>query len=147
MEKKGEYELDLEGAADGDVIGSEEKQYASLGDLCEAGRFVDKFYPDLGRGGAWVRYNTFIAMDVMLAVQAKYQMMSGTASKRNSRGFIMDMLKRVLVKPAIRTDEDARLLLKANSRVLLDILGEVLGKDDEAFKTAVEDISGESPGQ
>lgn len=114
--------------------------FATFADLCESGKFVDKYYPQIGKT---IRFRNFIPLDRLLQLQARYNMLTGRAGQRDSRGFLVAVLKEVLVIPRVETADDERLLLKANSAVLLDILGEVLGTQEESFRAVVEDL-GES---
>lgn len=114
-----------------------EDRFATFEDLCESGKFVDKFYPQIG---AKVRFRTFIPMDKLLQLQARHNMLTTGRGRRDSRGFLIAVLKEVMVEPRVDTKEKERLLLKSNAVVLLDILGEVLGPQEESFKAVVEDL-------
>jgi hypothetical protein len=121
----------------------QETKFATFADLCESAKFVDKYYPQIG---ATVRFRNFIPLDRLLQLQARYNMLMGRQGQRDSRGFLVAVLKEVLVIPRVQTAEDERLLLKANAAVLLDILGAVLGTQEESFQAVVEDL-GEPSGR
>lgn len=114
----------------------EEQKFASLADLCEGARFIDQYFPQID---ATIRYSTYVPLDELLKLQARFNMMGGRG-RRDSQGFLVAVLEKVLVKPRIQTPEDKRLLLKGNAAVLLDILGNVLGTQEESFKAVVEDL-------
>lgn len=120
-----------------DEQGGANPQLATLADLCELGVPVDRYYAQIGKT---VRFKPAIALDRLLALQQKYNMITGGRGARDSRGFLMAVLQEVLVVPAIKTPEDVRILGKANAAVLLDILGDVLGRNEESFQAVVEDL-------
>lgn len=117
----------------------DETQYATLADLCEGAQFEDKFFPQLGKAGATIRYRKFMPLEKLLQLQAKHGMFAGRG-RRDSRGFMLAVLEEVLVRPRIQTPDERRLLLKGNATVLLDIIGEVLGTEEESFKIVREDL-------
>lgn len=118
------------------------ERFATLADLTEGNKFEERFYPQLQ---AKIRFRTFIALDRLLYLQQKHQMLTGGRGVRDSQGFLAAVLKDVLVNPRIQTAEEERLLLKANATVLLDILGTVLGANEQSFQAVVEDL-GEGSG-
>lgn len=118
------------------------ERYATLADLTEGNKFEERFYTALG---AKIKFRTFIALDRLLYLQQKHQMLTGGRGVRDSQGFLVAVLKDVLVQPRIATAEDERLLLKANATVLLDVLGTVLGTNEQSFQAVVEDL-GEGSG-
>ncbi len=124
----------------GDQVAGE--RFATLADLTEGNKFETRYYAALG---ASIKFRTFIALDRLLFLQQKHQMISGGRGQRDSRGFLVAVLKDVLVNPRIATPQDEQLLLKANATVLLDILGTVLGANEESFQAVVEDL-GEGSG-
>lgn len=124
-------------AVQADVEEPEEERFATMEDLCEGAKFVDKYYPQLQ---AKIRYRNFIPLDRLLQLQAKHNMLTGGRGQRDSKGFLISVLKEVLIVPRIQTPETERALLKGNAAVLLDVLGEVLGQQEESFKAVVEDL-------
>lgn len=118
---------------------SGEEQFASLGDLCEIGAPVTKVYPQIGK---LIQFKPALPMDRYLFLQERYNL-AGGKGKRDTRGFMVAVLKDVLVQPKIVTPDDERAILKANSGVIFDVLADVLGSNDESFQAIKEDM-GES---
>jgi len=116
---------------------TEDVTYATLEDLCEGNRLVEKTYPQLG--GRTIRFNTYIPWDEGLRIQRKHHM-DGAPNKRDSEGYLLEVLQRVLVHPQIATPADRQALRKSHQGVLFDILAEVLGRDDETFKKVISDL-------
>jgi len=114
-----------------------EVKYATLADLCEGKRFVEKTYPQLG--GLTILFNTYIPWDEGLHIQRKHHM-DGAPNKRDSEGYLLEILERVLVNPRISDANARQALRKAHQGVLFDILAEVLGRDDDTFKKVVSDL-------
>lgn len=129
-----------DGAMGGDVTPREElpaeEKWATWEDLCEGGRVVEKYDP---RVGAKIAYTTYIPLDEMLRLQGRHGMMEARG-QRDSKGFLVSVLKAVLVRPKVTTPEHERLLLKSNAFVCLGILGEVMSENSEVFKAVVEDL-------
>jgi hypothetical protein len=113
-----------------------EDRFATFEDLCEGARYVDKFYPQIG---GKVSFRTYIPLDKLLQMQARHGMLGGRG-RRDSKGFLVAVLKEVLINPRVDTQDKERLLLKSHASVLLDILGEVLGTQEETFRTVVQDL-------
>ncbi len=116
-----------------------EEQFASLADLCEIGAPVTKVYPQIGKA---LKFKPTLPMDRYLFLQERYNL-AGGKGKRDTRGFMVAVLKDVLVEPRIVTPDDERAILKANSAVIFDVLADVLGRNDESFQAIKEDM-GES---
>jgi len=116
-----------------------EAEFATLADLCELGAPVTKFYPQINKQ---MRFKPSLPMDRLMYLQDRYNLSAGRG-KRDTKGFMIAVLKDVLVTPRITTPDDERALAKANSAVLFDILGDVLGRNDESFQAIKEDM-GES---
>ena len=115
----------------------EQSEYATLPDLCEGNRLVEKTYPQLG--GKTIRFNTYIPYDEGMRIQRKHQM-DGPANRRDSEGYLLEILEKVLINPRIVTPADRQALRKAHQGVLFDILAEVLGRNDETYKKVVADL-------
>ena len=116
-----------------------EVKLASLADLCEIGAPVTKVYPQIGKA---VKFKPTLPMDRYLYLQERFNL-TGGKGKRDTKGFMVAVLKEVLVAPKLVTVDDERAILKANSNVIFDVLGEVLGRNDESFQAIKEDM-GES---
>lgn len=116
------------------------EQFASLADLCEIGAPVTKVYPQLGNLA--IQFKPTLPMDRYLFLQERHNL-AGGKGKRDTRGFMVAVLKDVLVQPRITTPDEERAILKANSAVIFDILADVLGRNDESFQAIKEDM-GES---
>jgi hypothetical protein len=79
----------------------------------------------------YIIYRTTIPMDKMAEIQAKYD---GKQSQAILGRFV-EMLKYLIVEPAIRTPEAERAVLKADSGLLLQIINEaVTPQQREEFK-------------
>ncbi len=82
----------------------------------------------------YILYRTTIPMDKMAEIQAKW---SGQSSQAVLGRFI-EMLKYLIVEPAIRTPEAERAVLKADSGLLLQIINEaVTPQQREEFKQSL----------
>ena len=122
----------------GEVV--EEREFATWENLCESkDRVVDKYLPALGR---WVRYRDFLPLDKVTRLQQQFGMTGGR--KRDSVGFMVALLKEVMVEPKIRTKADEMAARKADARALLVIVGDVLGEEEESYKILRGDV-GEQP--
>lgn len=135
--RKPDSDVVVDGAT-GEVV--EERTWASWENLCEQkDRTVDKFLPKLK---VWVRYRDFIALDRLMGIQRKYGMVGG--GKRDVTGYMVALLRAVMVHPKIRTEADARAVKKADGRAMLMIIGDVLGEEDESYIALREEL-GEEP--
>jgi len=114
----------------------EAPEFATWADLCEGGRMVDKFYPQLGKT---IRFNTYIPMEEGLALTRRFSMDNSDPRKRNSEAYMLAILEKVLINPRL-TQADRQVAKKAHMGVLFDILKEVLGEDTEAYKSVVKDL-------
>ena len=119
-----------------DAVEREKPEFATWSDLCEGGRVVDKFYPQLGKT---IRFNTFIAYDDGMRLIRRYSIDNADPRKRDSEGYMLAVLEKVMIEPRL-TQADRNAAKKAHLGVLLDILKEVLGENTEAFKTVVGDL-------
>jgi len=136
VESEGEdEELDAYGLP---VVSQEQPEYATLEDLTEANRMMERVYPQLD--GKMVKFNAFTSVDLMLELQSRFQM--GDRTSRRTKGLVKEVIARVLVEPRIPQDKK-HLVLKMNAAVIFDILGLVMGANSEEFQAAKEDL-GES---
>jgi len=115
---------------------TEAPEFATWADLCEGGRMVDKYYPQIGKT---IRFNTYIPMEEGLALTRRFGMDNSDPRKRNSEGYMLAILEKVMINPRL-TQADRQAAKKAHMGVLFDILKEVLGEDTEAYKTVVKDL-------
>jgi hypothetical protein len=108
---------------------SEEVPYASWDDLADPGPPIEV---DVLVGGKKVRvkYRSFVAADRLADIQAR--------GRGKSKQVITDILKEVMIEPPIQTTADARKAMKANGRVIMGIVGEVM--DTQAFRELKEDL-------
>jgi len=113
---------------------------ATWDDLACSPNVVDKYFASIDKT---VQFREFIPMERLLELQTRFGM-TGGRGRRNSKGFFIAILKEVLVSPAIKTKADERLVMKANSKVMMDVVGEVLGAEDESFRALQEDLQGNS---
>ena len=123
-----------------DEVAEQEGQLATWDDLARSPNVVDKYFASIDKT---IRFREFIRMERLLQLQTRFGM-TGGRSRRNSKGFFIAILKEVLVEPAVKTKQDERLVMKSNSKVLMDIVGDVLGADDESFRALQEDLQGNS---
>jgi hypothetical protein len=119
-----------------DALAGEKPEFATWSDLCEGGRVVNKFYPQIGKT---VQFNTFIAYDAGMHLIRRYSIDNPDPRKRDSEGYMLAVLETVMIKPRL-SQADRQAAKKAHLGVLLDILKEVLGENTEAFKTVVSDL-------
>ncbi|HIP95658.1 MAG TPA: hypothetical protein EYH32_00400 [Anaerolineae bacterium] len=101
----------------------ERKEYVSLEELCEerVGRdIVETFLP---RYGKYIKHRARVPLDVLLRAQRRF--MSGR--RKDVEGFFVFLLRYLLVKPRIEDDRQAKALLKADGRVMLEIIGQAIG--------------------
>ena len=112
---------------------------ATWDDLCQSAEVIDKYYPSID---ATVRFRSSIPMERILQLQARFGM-SGGRGRRNSKGFFIAILKEALIEPAVASKADERLIMKMNSRIGFDIIGEVMGAGDESYQAMVEDLGEE----
>lgn len=102
-----------------EALGDEsDVQYASWEDLCEPGG-RQKLYKL--RNGKYVRYTTFIPLEKVAEIRLKA--MKG--GRFNNALFVGLLLKEVMIKPRIDSDEQLRVAMKADGMAMLDIVNEV----------------------
>ena len=119
-------------AVDG-VVAEEKEVFATWDQLSNPGppKIVEVH---VGGRNLKIKYRSFIPADKMAGIQAR--------GRGDSKKVIADVLREVMIEPAVRTAADARRAMKANSRVIMGIVGEVM--DTEAFKQLKVDLGEES---
>ena len=123
-----------------DEVAEQDGQLATWDDLACSPTVVDKYFASIDKT---VQFLEFIPMERLLQLQTRFGM-TGGRGRRNSKGFFIAILKEVLITPAIKSKADERLVMKSNSKVMMDIVGEVLGAEDESFRALQEDLQGNS---
>ena len=111
---------------------------ASWDDLCEAPP-LKELVLEFPAGRKKVAYRPFISLERQIALSDRYNM--GNAKRRNSKGYMVAVLKEVLVVPRIETAAHERLVLKARSDLLLQVLSDSVGSDSEEMEALREDLN------
>ena len=114
-------------------------EYITLDELCSEDPERDQAEKFLERYGKSIHYRTRVPLDTFLRAQKRF--MSG--KKKNTEGFFVFLLRYLLLNPRIENDQQARALLKADGRVMLEIIGEAVG-DVSDMQEAADDDAGES---
>ena len=114
-------------------------EYITLEELCSEDPERDQAEKFLERYGKSIRYRTRVPLDMFLRAQKRY--MSG--KKKDSEGFFVFLLRYLLLNPRVENDQQARALLKADGRVMLEIIGEAVG-DVSDLEQEVDEEAGES---
>ena len=78
--------------------------------------------------GKYVQHLSFVPFDKLIEFQAKHGL--GTPHNRDLLGYMIEILKYVMVKPKIASPEEARAAAKGNSTLLLGIIESVASKKD-----------------
>jgi len=113
-----------------------EVRWATWEDLCESGGRQKRYKL---RNGAEVLYTTFVSLEKVGESRLK-AMVGGRFIQAR---FIALVLKEVLIRPRIETDEQFRNAMKADGMALLDIYNEVQNLN-RALRNAQEEELGES---
>lgn len=88
--------------------------------------FVPKF-------GKYVEYRTFVPLDIMASIQARYM-----TDRKDYLAYMLAILKYVMVAPTITTPEAERAVSKADSGLVLQIVGDVVNsKEAEEIKSGL----------
>ena len=119
-----------------DSLEREAGEYATWEDLCEPGGRQRDY---ILRNGKRVRYTTFVPLEKVAQIRLK-AMVGGRFD--NAR-FVSLLLKEVMVRPRIDSDEQLRMALKADGMALLDVVSEVQNLN-RALREAQEESLGES---
>lgn len=125
---------------EGEVAGvagttSEVKQFVTLEQLCSEDAQRDQAEKYLERYGGWIRYRTRVPLDMLLRAQKRF--MSG--KKKDNEGFFVFLLRYLLLSPRVDTDEQARALLKADGRVMVEIIGQAVGNVSDMQEEAADE--------
>ena len=115
--------LAKEKSADSEGASVSKKKFATLADLCGEVPERDHEETFLPRYEMWIKHRVRVPLDMLLRAQKRF--MSGR--KKNIEGYFVHMLKYLLLNPRITNDGDAQQLLKADGKVMLDIIGGAIG--------------------
>lgn len=121
----------------GRFAASDEEQFITLEELCGEDPKRDQAKKFLERYGKWILYRTRIPLDMLLRLQKKF--MSG--KNRDVHNYFVALLEYLLLNPHVDHSQ-ADLLLKADGRVMLEVVGETLG-DISALREEVAEEAGE----
>ena len=117
---------------------SDEKRYVTVEELC--GEVPERDHADtyLEQYDAWIRHRTRAPLDLVLKLQGRY--MSG--KRKRTREFFAEMLRYLILKPRIESDQQLQALMKGDAKVLIDIVGQAIG-DVGDLREEVEEEAGE----
>jgi hypothetical protein len=104
-------------------MAEEGKEYVSLEELCDERPDRDIVETFLPRYGKYIKHRARVPLDLLLRAQRRF--MSGR--RKDVEGFFVFLLRHVLIQPRIENDRHARALLKADGRVMLEIIGQAIG--------------------
>lgn len=115
------------------------ENFATWADLCEPPKPKTIDY-----NGKDIKYLPWIPADEMAEIQRKATARGkrGGGVRMDIRAYQMMVLKKVLIEPRIKTEDDERMAAKMDSRISLGILNDVL--DQSTFDEMVEAL-GETP--
>ena len=130
----------MKSEVEGEVAGvagtaSEVKQFVTLEQLCSEDAQRDQAEKYLERYGGWIRYRTRVPLDMLLRAQRRF--MGG--KKKDNEGFFIYLLRYLLLSPRVDTDEQARSLLKADGRMMVEIIGDAVGNVSDMQEEAADE--------
>jgi len=130
----------MKSEVEGEVAGvagtaSEVKQFVTLEQLCSEDAQRDQAEKYLERYGGWIRYRTRVPLDMLLRAQKRF--MGG--KKKDNEGFFIYLLRYLLLSPRVDTDEQARSLLKADGRMMVEIIGDAVGNVSDMQEEAADE--------
>lgn len=124
-------------ATAGDVL--EGRSYATLEELCGEDAVRDRGETYLPRYGKWIAYRRRVSLEKIVRWQKRF-----LAGKRKDMGGMMKAcLVEVMIEPRVDRSQ-ADLLMKADGRVMLEIVNEVMGDITEDMEEDITDEVGES---
>lgn len=118
------------------VVDDEEAiEWATWENMCEP-REPEKIQL---RNGKWVKFRPWIPQDRMAEIQRLCRG-TGRGGRKNpdTRKFTLLVLKEIMLQPKVRTDQDKRAVMKADSAVIMHIINQVV--DTEMFEQIQEDL-------
>ena len=113
--------------------------YATLEELCGEDAERDRGETYLPRYGKWIAYRRRVALERIVYWQRKYL----AGKKKDYGGMMTACLVEVMLEPHVDRSQ-AHLLMKADGRVMLEIVDEVLGDISEEMEEDVDDEVGDS---
>jgi hypothetical protein len=124
---------------DGDGLIVDQVPEATWEALCDAGPVREKII-DFGEpyGRMVVKYRPFLSLEKSTRLADRFHM--GDRKRRNSRGYMVAVLKEVLIAPRIQTQREEQLALRARSDVLLELIGETIGSEGEEMEALKSDL-------
>lgn len=99
-----------------------EKDFATLEELCSEVPERDHKNMYLPRYNKWIRHRLRVPFEKLMYAQKRFM----TGKKKDLQGYMVHLLKYIILKPAV-DDKTTRLMLKADGKILLDVIGAVLG--------------------
>jgi hypothetical protein len=134
LEKARDLVLDGDG---GDVVEVlPDATWEALCEVPEVKEIVADFGPRYGR--MVMKYRPFLSFERHQALSRKHHM--DDAKKRNVKGFMVDILRDVLVAPRITEDRHERLVMKARFDILNKIILDTIGSEAEEMDAIREEL-------
>jgi hypothetical protein len=115
----------------------EAHEYVTLEELCEYLPERDVGETHLERYGKWIKYRRRVALERIVYWQRRYM-----GKKKDYGGMMTACLVEVMIEPKVDRQQ-AAVLLKADGRVMLEIVNEVLGDISEDMEEELADEVGE----
>ena len=112
-----------------------EHRYVTLEELTTEDSVRDRGETYLPRYGGWIAYRARVPLERIVFWQRRY--LGG--KKRDMGGMILACLTEVLLEPRV-TREQATLLLKADGRVMLEIVNDILGDITEGEEEVLDEV-------
>ncbi len=120
-------------------VEEQEPGFVTLEDLCGEDVERDQEVRPLERyGGKLIRFRTRVPLTMIIGAQKRY--MSG--KRKDSEGFIMALLKYLLLDPKVTTKAEVDMLRQADGKLMLDIINTAVGNVSDLQEDA-EDEAGE----
>ena len=114
-------------------------EYVTMDELCGEDPERDHGETYLPRYKRWIRYRRRVALERIVHWQRRYL----TGKRKDYGGMMTACLVEVMLTPRVDRNQ-AHLLMKADGRVMLEIVNEVLGDITEEMEEEVGDEVGES---
>ena len=120
-------------------VEEQEPGFVTLEDLCGEDVERDQEVRPLERyGGKLIRFRTRVPLTMIIGAQKRY--MSG--KRKDSEGFIMALLKYLLLDPKVTSKAEVDMLRQADGKLMLDIINTAVGNESDLQEDA-EDEAGE----
>ena len=120
-------------------VEEQEPGFVTLEELCGEDVERDQETRPLERyGGKLIRFRTRVPLQVIISAQKRY--MSG--KRKDSEGFMVALLKYLLLEPRVTTKAEVDMLRQADGKLMLDIINTAVGNVSDLQEDA-EDEAGE----